>query len=212
MKKVFVILSYLVASVSIAATAILYPRLPESIPMHWNMHGVIDSYGAKPQAFMMPIISLILIPFLVFIPKIDPKKESYKSFQNYYDILIFAMSLFFLVIQAMILRASFYPAEFQMNNLMPAIIGALFTVIGFLMPKFTHNYFVGIRVPWTLSSPENWEKTHKFAGPVWITGGIITILSGFLFGDYAFFISMAVILVIALVPIIYSYRLFKMNV
>ena len=150
--------------------------------------------------------------FLIFIPKIDPKKENYKSFQSYYDIFIFAMSLFFLAMQVIILKMSFSPDSIQMNSVMPILIGALFVVIGFVMPKFTHNYFVGIKVPWTLSSAENWKKTHKFAGPIWVAGGILIILSGFLLGNYAFYISMTIIVLMTLVPIIYSYRLFKNNI
>ncbi|HAF86254.1 MAG TPA: hypothetical protein DCG32_07825 [Sphaerochaeta sp.] len=34
------------------------------------------------------------------------------------------------------------------------------------MPKCKHNYTVGIRIPWTLASEENWNRTHRFAGPV----------------------------------------------
>jgi len=209
MKKIFLILVYLVSFTGIIVTAVLYPSLPEVIPMHWDMNGVIDSYGTKLQAFIMPVVSVFLITAMLLFPRIDPKKESYKSFGMHYDIFIFVLSLFFFVMQSIILKASFNPASIQMNNLMPVIIGSLFSVIGMLMPKFAHNYFIGIKLPWTLSSTENWEKTHKFAGPVWIAGGVLTILCGFLLAAYAFYVSMAIIVLMVLVPAVYSYILFK---
>ena len=161
MKKIFLILAYLVTALGIAATAVLYPSLPEQIPMHWNIHGVVDSYGTKPQIFLIPILMVIIITFLIFIPKIDPKKENYKSFQSYYDIFIFAMSLFFLAMQVIILKMSFSPDSIQMNSVMPILIGALFVVIGFVMPKFTHNYFVGIKGSMDIIQCRKLEKNSQ---------------------------------------------------
>lgn len=87
-------------------------------------------------------------------------------------------------------------------------LGLLFLVLGNYLPKVRQNYTVGIKLPWTLNDETNWNKTHRLAGKLWVVGGLALFIFG-LFGienGSIIFISLAVILV---VPMIYSYRLFK---
>jgi uncharacterized membrane protein len=37
----------LLIAITLMVTAVLYPRLPSNIPIHWNVHGVADNYGPK---------------------------------------------------------------------------------------------------------------------------------------------------------------------
>lgn len=58
------------------------------------------------------------------------------------------------------------------------------------MSKIRQNYTVGIRLPWTLSSEDNWDKTHRLAGKLWIVGGVLVLFNVFLkwtsFSDWNF--------------------------
>ena len=87
----------------------------------------------------------------------------------------------------------------------------LFVVIGNVMGKFKHNYFVGIKTPWTLANEEVWAKTHRMAAPLWVVGGIISAIFAILGnGKSSSFIALMIIVsVISIVPIIYSYVIFK---
>jgi uncharacterized membrane protein len=209
MKIINKYLSFFIATLIIIATAIIYPALPEKIPMHWNINGVIDSYGDKWQAFLIPIIMIVAIVLMKITPHIDPKKENYKSFQGYYEILIIAFAILFTILQTIIIKAAFDPNSVSMNIIMPMLIGLFFSVIGLLMPKFEPNYFVGIKIPWTLADPENWKATHKFAGTLWLIGGLLIFAISFLVPTISFAISMAIILIISLVPMIYSYLIYR---
>ena len=44
------------------------------------------------------------------------------------------------------------------------------------MPKLKVNHTVGIRLPWTLQSEDNWHKTHRLVGKLWVLGGLILLL------------------------------------
>ena len=44
-----------------------------------------------------------------------------------------------------------------------ASLGALFVMLGLVMPRVRRNPWVGVRTPWTLASDENWARTHRFA-------------------------------------------------
>ena len=94
----------------------------------------------------------------------------------------------------------------RMEMMMPIFIGLIFTVIGNYMPKCKQNYTIGIKIPWTLNNEENWNKTHRFAGFLWVVCGIAIMLTGFL-GNFWIFLPIALVMVI--VPVIYSYVLHR---
>jgi len=86
----------------------------------------------------------------------------------------------------------------------------LFLIItGLFMPKIKRNYFVGIKTPWTLQSDEVWIKTHKFAGKSMVVGGGLAFLTVFLKSQVAFGFFIVIVLTSALLPIVYSYLLYR---
>jgi len=65
---------------------------------------------------------------------------------------------------------------------------------------------MGIKLPWTLNSEENWNKTHRFAGKLWVAGGVVTMATAFL-GIFWIFIGIIALMVI--VPTVYSYLYYR---
>jgi len=91
------------------------------------------------------------------------------------------------------------------------LIGLLFTIIGNYMPSIKPNYFIGIRTPWTLENEMVWTKTHQLAGKLWFPAGLIVILLSLTIRDHQLMhvIFLSITAIIALVPIVYSYIIFK---
>ena len=82
-------------------------------------------------------------------------------------------------------------------------MGLLFVVIGNYLPKARRNYTIGIRLPWTLANEENWNRTHRIGGFLWVIGGILMIIMALTgLGRAGWMIGLFV--VNALVPCIYS--------
>ena len=79
-------------------------------------------------------------------------------------------------------------------------------IIGNYLPKCKQNYTVGIKTPWTLNNEEVWNKTHKISGYLWVIGGFIITISSFIGFES---IMLVVLIIIAFVPIVYSYILYK---
>ena len=94
----------------------------------------------------------------------------------------------------------------NVENIMPVFVGVIILVLGFILPKCKQNYTVGIKLPWTLHDEENWDKTHKLAGKLWIYGGIIMTIAG-LFN--LTFLFMAIIFALVIIPTGYSYWLYS---
>ncbi|HBQ64007.1 MAG TPA: hypothetical protein DD727_03610 [Clostridiales bacterium] len=201
---------WILALIPLVATLILYPSLPEKIPMHWNARGEIDGWGGRNSAFLLPLIILGLSLLLKFIPKIDPHKKNYASFEGPYALIRLGFVVFMGVIQAAILRSAFDAQAVKVDFLISLSMGALFALLGYAMPKFRHNYFVGIRTPWTLANETVWKKTHQLGGRIWLAGGLVMIVSAALLKDTLLVgILMGMILVMVLVPVIYSYIVFR---
>jgi uncharacterized membrane protein len=99
--------------------------------------------------------------------------------------------------------------DVQMEVVMPIFMGLLFVIIGNYLPKCKQSYTIGIKIPWTLNSEENWNRTHRFAGWLWTFCGIGMMIAG-LFGAYwIFFVA---VFVMVLPPVIYSYLLYKKGI
>ena len=72
------------------------------------------------------------------------------------------------------------------------------------------NYFVGIRLPWTLENEDNWRKTHHLGGKIWVIGGLLIILTGILLSPALMYkILLPILLIMVLIPVIFSYRYYE---
>ncbi|NLJ58259.1 MAG: DUF1648 domain-containing protein [Tissierellia bacterium] len=200
------LISTIVCLLPIILSLILYDKLPDELPIHWDIHGNPDGYGSKAFAaiglpFMMAGLNLITH----FALNSDPKRaNSSKVLQLIGKLTIPFMSVTLLPIT--LFAGLGY--SISIEKVVPAFVGILFIVIGNYLPKSKQNYTVGIRIPWTLNNESNWNKTHRLAGYLWITGGLLMFINSFLklYWMPVFFIIMIVIVVI---PAIYSYMLYK---
>jgi len=94
--------------------------------------------------------------------------------------------------------------ETSPNIIIPTGIGLLFFYVGILLENAKRNWFIGIRTPWTLSSENVWNKTHKIGGKLFKIVGLIIIL-GVFFQKYVLFFILAPSLLTAGYLVVYSY-------
>lgn len=97
----------------------------------------------------------------------------------------------------------------DIEMIVSVIVGSIFIIMGNYMSKNRQNYTVGIKLPWTLNSQENWNRTHRMASKLWIVSGFVVLIN-------IFMNSIAVVLVVicasALLPMIYSFVLYKRGI
>ena len=67
---------------------------------------------------------------------------------------------------------------------------------------------MGIRTPWTLSSEEVWNKTHRMGGKIFMLGGLILMFSGFYPVNARVLVLSADVLIIVIGTAVYSYVAF----
>lgn len=205
-KKKSDIYNVIIIACCILLTIIVYNKLPDLVPTHWNTMGEIDKYSPKAfGAFMAPVIMIFTWSGMKFLPKIDPRKKNYEKFDKSYSVIVSILLTFFLVIHAVTLLAAL-GYGISIEKIIPLIVGVLFIVIGNYLPKSKSNFFYGIKTPWTLSSEVSWRKTHRLGGKLFVVAGIVCILSSFLLnGNIKAVVFFIAIMIAAIVPIVASY-------
>ena len=97
-------------------------------------------------------------------------------------------------------------APFHVGRVVVPFVGILLAVTGNYMPKVRRNPTMGIRVPWTLADEENWDKTHRFAAPVWVLGGVLLTVLGLI--GYTRWLAFALLMALVFLPAVYSFALY----
>lgn len=208
--KEFLVVSCLIGLPFIYLASI-YDALPERVPTHFNYKGEPDGTGEKSTLIVVSIFMSLLSLFSYWIiknaNKIDPKKnpQSPQLLQKIaYTVLVFLCAILLVIIQ------SAKVGSMTSNHLLMPLIGLLFAALGNFMHSIKPNYFIGMRLPWTLEDPENWRKTHQIGSKLWMIGGIlIAVLTPFLPLSVGFIVGMLILAVMVIYPIVFSYRLFK---
>ena len=204
--KILLITS-LIILLPILAGVILWNQLPERIPTHWNVAGQIDGWSSKPFAvFGLPLMMLAFQWICVLATSADPKQEHHPS--KVLHLVFWMIPVLSVVLSALTYTAAF-GKDVQIELIMPVLIGLLLAIVGNYLPKCKQNYTIGIKIPWTLNSEENWNRTHRFAGRLWVVCGLVIMLTGFL-GTFWIFFGVALLMVLA--PFIYSYLLHRKGI
>jgi uncharacterized membrane protein len=205
-------IALLILSMPLFYAMYVYDALPETIPIHFNFEGKPDGFGSKDSIYLAPII-LGAVGFFVFalifnIQLIDPKRYQ-ESNSAIFKKLAFMLVFFMSSLSFIIVYSSLHPGNFFIKYLF-SLMGLLFAFMGYIMPSIKPNYFVGMRLPWTLENADNWTATHKMAGKWWMVGGVLQALIGFVFPAKFAFISFMVIMgLMVAVPAGFSYQFFK---
>ena len=79
----------LLIALAFAISIVVYNRLPDPMPTHWNMHGEVDGYGSRlVGAFLMPLIMIAIAALIPVLPKIDPRGRNYEKFDTTYFMIM----------------------------------------------------------------------------------------------------------------------------
>jgi len=183
----------------------VYPMLPDQVPSHWNFQGEIDGYSSKTWgSFGLPLMILGFYVLFLVLPLIDPRKENYQKFARSYAILKYALTIFFFLLYIAIIGFSLgYPID--INRLMPMGIAILFIILGNYMSTVRHNYFMGIKTPWTLANEKVWIKTHRIGGKLWVFSGIIGFIAQILLPAWGSKLTLVLVIGSALFATVYSW-------
>ena len=206
--RTITIISLVLIAAAVLAGLLLWNRLPDPMPSHWNAAGEIDGYMSKFWGvFLVPIITIVLVPLFLVVPHIDPLKANIAKFRRIFNWFIVGFVAYMLYVYALTLLAAL-GTPFNMTTMLVPVVGLLFIGVGYMMAQAKRNFFIGIRTPWTLSSDTVWDETHKLGSKLFMLAGAATVVAAFL-GENGVWLVLAAIFIAAFVPIIYSFIIWR---
>lgn len=205
--KKTLIISSSVILLPIVVGLLLWSHLPEQIITHWNASGEADGWSGRTfTIFGLPCIMFVIHWLCVLLTLRDPKVKEQNS-------KVLHMVFWIMPITSILVSGLTYCValgiELNPVIIVSLLLGLLFIIMGNYMPKCTPNHSIGVRTRFTLRNRENWTKTHRFAGRIWVLGGFVILPTMFLPTEKFFYITFPVIMLIALAPGLYSYIYYK---
>ena len=201
------IIATIIILLPVLAGLILWDRLPEKLPMHFNAAGEVDGWAGKAVGvFAMPAF-FVAVQWLCAVGsfKMDPKANNLND-------KVMGLVLWFIPVMSVLMHTLVYCTalgmEMNVQIVIPVLIGLVMIAVGNWLPKCKQTYTLGIKLPWTLADEDNWNRTHRFAGPVWVVCGMVIMVCG-LAGGAFLWVMPAAFLVMIIAPTVYSYLLFR---
>ena len=199
-----IIITSLLTLVPVLIGLLMWNQLPEQVPIHFNIQGEADDYSGKAFAvFGLPFMMLIFHLICCFASSLDPKGKNYTD-KMMKIVLGICPALSILLCSSVYLIA--IGKGIRIGFIISLFEGILFIIVGNYLPKCKQTYTMGIKLPWTLNDEENWNKTHRLAGKLWVLGGVIICATAVMEN---FFVMITIALLMCIIPTVYSYSLFK---
>ena len=211
-RNTIIVVSVLVVLATLVGIA-LWDRLPGQMASHWDVHDQVNGYMPRFwSVFLMPLLATGLFLLFLAIPNIDPLKANIAQFRETFNLFIVLFVGFMLYVYFLTLLWNLGYTGFNMSEALLPSLGVLFFFLGYLMRKSKRNFFIGIRTPWTLSSDQVWEDTHRLGSVLFMISGALAFLGSFAGGMTAFWFIFAPMMVSVLITLVYSYLLFQKEI
>jgi len=181
------------------------------LPTHWGLSGQPDRFSGKWAALLLPVGMTAGLSLLFwFLPALEPRARNFSRSGGLY-LWSWAGLLMMMAATELVIIASALHWPFRVEHIMMGAVGLLFVMIGNQLGKSRSMYMVGIRTPWTLASEEVWIKTHRLGGKLMVLGGVVLAIAAFLPVPSGVFAAIfgTIIVVVAGVPTVYSYLLWR---
>lgn len=209
--KVFFIISCLITILPILPGLIFWNRLPDSIATHFSFSGEPNGYSSK----MFAVVGLYMLLLAVHcvcavLTSSDPKSKNLSG--KVYCLILCICPLVSLFCAVTVYGSALGFSGTNKPGVIFVLMGLLYIVIGNYLPKCRQNFTVGLRLPWTLASTENWDRTHRFSGKIWIIGGLLLLIGAFISVLQTLWFFSGITAILVCVPCIYSFSLYKHGV
>ncbi len=197
--KWLLLITSIVTLLPIIVGLVLWNELPEQVATHFDINGQADGWSSKTMAvFFLPMLMLIVHWLCAFTTAIDPKKQNISK--KVYGVVLWICP-FASVIVGVAIYSPYLGVEIDVLLAVNLMIAILFIVLGNYMPKSKRNYTIGYKISWALEDEDNWNKTHRFAGWLWVVGGLVLLANMFFVNMIVMIVVMAVLTV---APVVYS--------
>lgn len=176
-----------------------WDNLPETMAIHWGINNEANGFASKEFTVLgIPLILLCLQCLCTYLT-VKVYKEELKNFT------LFIIPTVGLLV-AFVIYGTALNLIIDIALLANLILGFAFMFMGYISPSLKQSKTLGIKTKATLSNEEVWNKTHKFAGRLWLSSGIMIILFAIL---ELYSVTLGIMTGCVIIPIIYAYKISK---
>lgn len=211
MKKKHLIILGLFAAIWLPVLVDLFcwNKLPEKLPTHFNAQMVPDSWSSKAVAILILPVILTLAQGLILYLVDQNSKKYYVQNGIIYTVLTLVPILSIWINFIMISTALNNNVNRFKQPILNLLFGAILIILGVVLKYVKTNPIIGIRLPWTMASEENWRLTNSLGSKVFIVGGIIELIVAICSSMALMIFILAIVITI---PVIYSYVLYRKGI
>jgi uncharacterized membrane protein len=203
-----VLLTAAAAAFSLYLYLFAYDRLPERIPIHWDLAGEADGYAGRGAALLVtPLAMLGLVGLTLLLPWLSPKQFEVDAFRTCYEYVMMLIVALVGYIHVLVLWGSLRGEQAGLGRWLVAGLFLFFALLGNVLGQVRRNFWMGVRTPWTLASESVWIRTHRLAAWLFVAAGVFGFAATLLGVPLAW--CFAGILAAALLPAVYSLVLYK---
>ena len=225
--KVITTLMWIFALIPAVFTAALYRSLPDTMPMHYDVHGTVDRWGSKNELIIIVAIFLAVTAFIAFQVRSFEKKaentddeKAKTGFINNAKVTAITgliCSVFMAVVFVFINLAGVKMVSeggdilsMDATRMICIGMGIMFIVMGNYIPKTRRNSIIGVRCSWTMYNDTTWSKSNRFASYLVVAAGVITVILALAMANVmnALLITVVLMLVICTVSLIYAHKVY----
>ena len=204
MLKVLAVLPWAVAAGCWALAAAMWGRLPEVVPVHWDLYGAPDRWGGRAEAaLVLPAVLTATLLLLEAAPRWS--RSDFSQMRGVWAGFRLAVALTLAGVYGAAL--GLYPV----GTAAPALIGGLFMAIGAAMGKIRPNPIFGVRTPWTLSSKRAWTQTHRLGGFGFLGLGLATAAGGLVAPEIGLGVMLVGTLILTVGLVAWSWRVWSLD-
>lgn len=194
-----------------ALAAWAWPRVPDQMPVHFNLAGVADRAGSRAEGLLLlPSAVSVLYALLLIWPRVDPRRGTFALFARPFALVrLTVFALFLLVYGSLVAIALGRPVK--VDSIISVAGAIAIVLLGNYLPKIQPNWIIGVRTPWTLSSDLAWRRTHRLAGPLFVVTGLVSLVAALFRPAVAAYLMLSLIVVTAVISATYSYLVWRQD-
>ena len=182
----------------------VYDRLPEEIVTHFGIDGSPNGSSSRLFAVIgLPLVVTLIQTVYCITTNLFRKNKDMNRAEK---VIRFLFPTMLYAIQIFLLMYAMGKAT-DIMTFIGVIETVMFLMLGNYLPKVRRTTFFGIRTPHTLANEEVWDRTHRFAGVVYIIAGITCMIMT-VTGMHAVLLLVLLFVTIG-IPFIYSEILYR---
>jgi uncharacterized membrane protein len=192
-----------VVLIMFALSSYFFGVLPAELPIHFAANGTPDQFASKSFVLIFyPVLTLALIIIQPLLLAISPNGFQLEEDGRPVGKVNFALSILFAALLLATILPEVDPGRFEFAQVASIGFGLFMLIFGNYLGKVRPNFFIGIRTPWTITSEDNWLRTHRMAGKTVLFSGILTCLAALTGAPFMFCIGLLIFAFLS--PVIYS--------